>query len=79
MFRFQLKHVLVPKTFRSFSTPSHLHQKVLAVLYKGGKYAERQSKMLGTVERKLGIEEWLKKQGHELVVSEIVVVDYIVL
>lgn len=43
--------------------------KVLAILYHGGKAAEEEPRLLGTVENKLGIEAWLKEQGHELVVS----------
>lgn len=42
--------------------------KILAVLYKGGEYAKNQPKLLGTIENKLGIAEWVKEQGHELVV-----------
>ncbi|EGG07359.1 uncharacterized protein MELLADRAFT_105917 [Melampsora larici-populina 98AG31] len=45
-------------------------QKILAVLYSGGEYAKREPKMLGTIERKLGIENWLKENGHELVVTD---------
>jgi len=44
--------------------------KVLAVLYRGGKYAEKQPKLLGTVENKLGLEQWLAQQGHELIVTD---------
>lgn len=44
--------------------------KVLAILYSGGKHASEQPKLLGTTENKLGIENWLKEQGHELVVSD---------
>lgn len=44
--------------------------KVLLVLYKGGKFAERQPKLLGTVENRLNIEQWLNEQGHELVVTD---------
>ncbi|KAG0145305.1 hypothetical protein CROQUDRAFT_658885 [Cronartium quercuum f. sp. fusiforme G11] len=54
---------------RTFSAQPHLSQKVLAVLYSGGEYAEKEPKMLGTVERKLGLEKWLKENGHELVVT----------
>jgi len=43
--------------------------KVLAVLYDGGKAAEEEPKLLGTVENKLGIADWLKEQGHELIVT----------
>ncbi|WVQ85418.1 hypothetical protein IAT38_007583 [Cryptococcus sp. DSM 104549] len=43
--------------------------KVLAVLYSGGKAAEEEARLLGTVENQLGITEWLKKEGHEFVVT----------
>jgi len=43
--------------------------KVLAVLYDGGKAAQEEPKLLGTVENKLGIADWLKERGHTLVVS----------
>ncbi|KAG9127821.1 formate dehydrogenase (NAD+) [Ceratobasidium sp. 392] len=42
---------------------------VLAVLYDGGKAAQEQPRLLGTTENKLGIANWLKEQGHELVVT----------
>ncbi|KJA20691.1 hypothetical protein HYPSUDRAFT_203488 [Hypholoma sublateritium FD-334 SS-4] len=41
--------------------------KVLAILYDGGVAAEQESRLLGTVENKLGIKEWLESQGHELI------------
>lgn len=43
--------------------------KVLAILYDGGKAAEEEPRLLGTVENKLGIKDWLESEGHELVVS----------
>jgi len=43
--------------------------KVLAILYDGGKAAQEEPRLLGTVENKLGISEWLSSQGHELIVS----------
>lgn len=43
--------------------------KVLAILYDGGKAAEEEPKLLGTVENKLGIADWLKERGHELIVT----------
>ncbi|KAF9568006.1 NAD-dependent formate dehydrogenase [Agrocybe pediades] len=50
--------------------PNHYcTMKVLAILYDGGKAAEEEPRLLGTVENKLGIKEWLESQGHELVVS----------
>jgi len=44
--------------------------KVLAVLYKGGDAAKKQPKPLGTIENRLGIEQWLKEGGHEFVVTD---------
>jgi formate dehydrogenase len=43
--------------------------KVLAILYDGGKAAEEEPRLLGTVENQLGIKEWLTSQGHEYIVS----------
>ncbi|KAF8757217.1 Formate dehydrogenase [Rhizoctonia solani] len=43
--------------------------KVLAVLYDGGKAAQEEPRLLGTTENKLGIADWLKERGHELIVS----------
>lgn len=42
---------------------------ILAVLYTAGKYGEEQPRLLGTVENKLGIADWLKQQGHEFIVT----------
>ena len=41
--------------------------KVLAILYDGGKAAEEEPRLLGTTENRLGIESWLKSQGHEFI------------
>ncbi|KAB5593309.1 hypothetical protein CTheo_3227 [Ceratobasidium theobromae] len=43
--------------------------KVLAVLYDGGKAAQEEPRLLGTTENKLGIADWLKERGHELIVT----------
>ncbi|KAJ1304320.1 hypothetical protein OPQ81_005480 [Rhizoctonia solani] len=43
--------------------------RVLAILYDGGKAAEEEPRLLGTTENKLGIAEWLKERGHELIVT----------
>jgi len=40
------------------------------VLYKGGVHAEQQPKLFGTIENKLGIADYLKEKGHELVVTD---------
>lgn len=39
--------------------------KILIILYDGGKAAQEQPKLLGTTENRLGIYDWLVKQGHE--------------
>jgi len=44
--------------------------KVVMVLYKGGEHAKQQPRLYGTVENKLGLEEWFKQKGHELVVTD---------
>jgi len=44
--------------------------KILAVLYSGGKSAAEEPRLLGTIENKLGIEDWVKEQGHTLVVTD---------
>ncbi|KAK7037686.1 formate dehydrogenase (NAD+) [Paramarasmius palmivorus] len=43
--------------------------KVLAILYNGFKAAQQEPRLLGTVENKLGLAEWLKARGHEYIVS----------
>ncbi|KAH8918799.1 hypothetical protein BT69DRAFT_1322587 [Atractiella rhizophila] len=44
--------------------------KILMVLYKGGEHAVEQPRLFGTIENKLGLEEWIKSQGHELIVTD---------
>nr|XP_018267095.1 formate dehydrogenase [Kwoniella dejecticola CBS 10117]OBR89253.1 formate dehydrogenase [Kwoniella dejecticola CBS 10117] len=44
--------------------------KVLAVLYKGGQAAQEEPRLLGTIENSLGISDWLKKEGHEFIVTD---------
>lgn len=39
------------------------------VLYKGGEWAKKQPKLLGTVENALGLREFIESKGHELVVT----------
>ena len=41
---------------------------ILAVLYKGGEAAKQEPRLLGTVENKLGITEYLESQGIEYIV-----------
>ncbi|WRT64051.1 uncharacterized protein IL334_000979 [Kwoniella shivajii] len=60
----------LPTNLRRLSTTSPNMVKVLAVLYKGGKAAEEEPRLLGTLENSLGIADWLKKEGHELVVTD---------
>nr|AFO55209.1 NAD-dependent formate dehydrogenase [Moniliophthora perniciosa] len=43
--------------------------KVLAILYNGYKAAEEEPRLLGTVENKLGMKDWLASLGHEFVVT----------
>jgi formate dehydrogenase len=43
--------------------------KVLAILYDGKDAAVQEPRLLGTTENKLGIADWLAKEGHELIVS----------
>lgn len=42
---------------------------ILAVLYSGGQAAREEPKLLGTIENKLGIEQWCQENGHEYVRS----------
>jgi len=44
--------------------------KVLGVFYKGGKWAQEEPRLLGTIENQLGIREWLESQGHTYVVTD---------
>ena len=43
--------------------------KVLCVLYPGGDHAKEQPKLLGTVENALGLREFCKEKGWDLVVT----------
>ncbi|EJD52871.1 NAD-dependent formate dehydrogenase [Auricularia subglabra TFB-10046 SS5] len=43
--------------------------KILTILYDGGEAAREEPRLLGTTENRLGIEQWLKEQGHEFIVS----------
>jgi len=58
----------VPRRHFSYKNPQKM-VKVLAILYDGGKAAEEEPRLLGTTENKLGIAQWLKDAGHELIVS----------
>jgi len=44
--------------------------KILAILYKGGKAAVEEPRLLGTMENKLGMADWLKERGHTFVVTD---------
>jgi len=44
--------------------------KILAVLYKGGKAAVEEPRLLGALENKLGMADWLKSLGHEFIVTD---------
>lgn len=65
---------LIPNSLVYSFHPSTLtalySMKVLVILYKGGKAAQEEPRLLGTVENKLGLESWLKGLGHELIVSD---------
>ncbi|WVW82188.1 hypothetical protein I302_104194 [Kwoniella bestiolae CBS 10118] len=63
-----LLHTIKPS--RNFSTSSPNMVKVLAVLYKGGQAAKEEPRLLGTIENSLGISDWLKKEGHEFIVTD---------
>ncbi|KLO16968.1 NAD-dependent formate dehydrogenase [Schizopora paradoxa] len=56
-------------TPRFFHSSPRNNMKVLAVLYDGHKAAVEEPRLLGTTENKLGIQEWLKEQGHEYIVT----------
>lgn len=43
--------------------------KVVLVLYKAGKHAKDEPKLLGCVENELGLRSWLESQGHTLVTT----------
>ncbi|VDC06974.1 unnamed protein product [Peniophora sp. CBMAI 1063] len=44
--------------------------KVLAILYHGFEAAQQEPRLLGTVENKLGLVEYLQQNGHEFIVSD---------
>ncbi|TXT11181.1 hypothetical protein VHUM_01932 [Vanrija humicola] len=44
--------------------------KVLAVLYSGGKAAQEESRLFGTIENRLGFGDWLESEGHEFIVTD---------
>jgi len=54
---------------RSFSSTQPKMVKIMAILYEGGKAAQEEPALLGTVENKLGMADWLKEQGHEFIVT----------
>ncbi|KAF7361754.1 Formate dehydrogenase [Mycena venus] len=43
------------------------NMKVLAILYDGKEAALQEPRLLGTTENKLGIADWLQKEGHEFI------------
>lgn len=55
---------------RAFSSTPANNAKIMAILYKGGKAAQEEPRLLGTVENKLGMEQWAKDNGHELIVTD---------
>ena len=40
------------------------------MLYKGGKWAAEEPRLLGTIENQLGLREWLESKGHTYVVTD---------
>lgn len=42
---------------------------IVTVLYDGGKAAQEEPRLLGTTENCLGLREYCKKNGHELIVT----------
>jgi formate dehydrogenase len=38
-------------------------------LYDGGKHAQEEPGLLGTVQNELGLRKWLEDQGHELITT----------
>ncbi|KAG9309801.1 hypothetical protein JVU11DRAFT_10177 [Chiua virens] len=44
--------------------------KILAVLYRGGKAATAEPRLLGTIENQLGLRPWLQSLGHEYIVTD---------
>ncbi|GAB7340895.1 hypothetical protein MBLNU457_7249t1 [Dothideomycetes sp. NU457] len=54
---------------RALSSTATQQGKVLMVLYDGFEHAKDEPRLLGTTENKLGLEQWIKEKGHELVVT----------
>ncbi|WFD28459.1 formate dehydrogenase [Malassezia nana] len=55
---------------RTFSQSANRCDKVVAALYRGGEAAERQPRLLATLENELGLRKWIEEQGHTLVVTD---------
>lgn len=55
--------------FFSFSSSPLKNQKIVLVLYEGGAAGKSNPNILGCVDNALGLKEWLKDQGHRLVVT----------
>lgn len=53
----------------AFRTDS-LSLQVLCILYSGGKDAQEEKRLLGTIENSLGLSDELKKGGHQFVVTD---------
>ncbi|KAH7108503.1 NAD-dependent formate dehydrogenase [Auriculariales sp. MPI-PUGE-AT-0066] len=65
----QLASKALSQNARAFSSTSPAQMKILTVLYDGGEAAHQEPRLLGTTENKLGIEQWLKDQGHQMIVT----------
>ncbi|XP_042498771.1 formate dehydrogenase, mitochondrial-like isoform X2 [Macadamia integrifolia] len=66
----------VIKTFASISPMTRaLHaspgsKKIVGVFYKANEYASKNPNFVGSVERALGIRDWLESQGHQYIVTD---------
>ncbi|KAL9255334.1 Formate dehydrogenase, mitochondrial-like protein [Drosera capensis] len=45
-------------------------KKIVGVFYKANEYAEKNPNFVGSVERALGIREWLESKGHQYIVTD---------
>ncbi|XP_043704053.1 formate dehydrogenase, mitochondrial-like [Telopea speciosissima] len=52
------------------SGPLASPKKIVGVFYKANEYVEMNPNFVGSVERALGIREWLESQGHEYIVTD---------
>lgn len=57
------------RTNHLFQQQSRSFAKIVCALYPGGEVGKNNPNILGCVENGLGLKEWAKKNGHELVVT----------